>query len=78
MDATHKTSLPLHSGKQALLPNFLSLGRTLDSHPSPPKAQAVGFLASAVPRSVYPTLPARYRDALERFFSLQPGNRFSL
>ena len=79
MDATHKTSLPLHSGKQALVSNLLSLDSTLDSHPQPSKGTngllvaVSGFLASAVPRSVHLTLLARYRGALERFFSLQPA-----
>ena len=76
MDATQQT-FPLLSGKQAILSDFLSRDPTLMSHPQPATGThglpiAVGgSLASAVPRSVYPLLPAQYRAALEGLYSPQ-------
>jgi len=70
MDATQHTS-PLLNGNKAILLHFLSFDPTLKSHPQRATGMhglpiAVGgSLASAVPRSVYPLLPAQHRAALD-------------
>ena len=77
MDATQHT-FPLLNGNKAILLHFLSFDPALKSHPQRATGMhglpiAVGgSLASAVPRSVYPLLPAPHRAALEGFYSPLP------
>ena len=69
---------PLYSGPQALFGYFLSEDNALTSHPTKKAGQhglpdAVGgSLASAIPQSAYPLIPASIRDGLTCFYSGQP------